>query len=747
MERTDRIKIMLCAAVFILCGVSDVLCNSPVITGFEIISGRRGLAVDIEGDTPFDLSTNLRHGGTILSLVMPGTVYGLSDYSYSSFPVGAGITKIETREMPQAGGVEIRCVLDSPLEGNVQKKQKGSRWLVLITSTPQIAFSWSAPEAGSEPVAQVAAAGKASPAVPSQSTGPQEQPAKKESQAKSRSVQPAHPVQSAKKATNRHPAIAATITDLVMLHRGQVKKLQFYLSASVKPQVKREENRFKIALPSTKSLLEKKAYSLPGAFPFENVSFSQRISDNISWCIIVIGFAEEYAGTVLVQQHENTLSVYPTLKSERKLAVWTASGGDRIDYEFTDLPTYSTNYSRISEKAEAASKKELSESATFALKEPSPAGGKNGISGKSRDRAAPRAEGVDKPPASSSQMAPGPEPESEPEPELVSEPRVAQKAVPEKQVRPSEAPARPVPVIVTKDRVNFRTKPAVSGRKTVIRQLNKGTKGVQLEKNDEWCKVDIAGTVGWIHESLIGDSTEVAPALRKKAGAGGGEADASEEEILAAIQEKSTRIPPIEDEVSGEGVSQMAVPGSPAPQSASTGKHAASVKLIEYHVYGRDPFLPLEETSGDSLADVHNVKLVGVLLDDTEKLALLEDIANPGRAFALRENDAVKNGRVLKIQSNSVIFLLSELGISRTFALKLNEEEHASIQSSGVRFTIPQGDQASGAQSAGSETESKSRSSADSRTTPRTFKGERPLREIESRDSRSSTVSPSSIPY
>ena len=69
---------------------------------------------------------------------------------------------------------------------------------------------------------------------------------------------------------------------------------------------------------------------------------------------------------------------------------------------------------------------------------------------------------------------------------------------------------------------------------------------------------------------------------------------------------------------------------------------------------------------------MENLKLVGILFDNTDRLALLEDRVNNRRPFALREEDQIDHGKVLKIYKDKVVFLLTEYGISRSYTMRLN---------------------------------------------------------------------------
>jgi hypothetical protein len=94
-------------------------------------------------------------------------------------------------------------------------------------------------------------------------------------------------------------------------------------------------------------------------------------------------------------------------------------------------------------------------------------------------------------------------------------------------------------------------------------------------------------------------------------------------------------------------------------------------KLIEYQVLGRDPFLPLSQDEDGGIPNIENLQLVGILYNSRDRIALFEDMRNKEKSYVLRENEPVRNGYLLRIQTDKVLFLINELGISRTYAMKL----------------------------------------------------------------------------
>lgn len=97
---------------------------------------------------------------------------------------------------------------------------------------------------------------------------------------------------------------------------------------------------------------------------------------------------------------------------------------------------------------------------------------------------------------------------------------------------------------------------------------------------------------------------------------------------------------------------------------------------ISYDDMGRrDPFDPLlgGMRSGfvtNVLPNVENLRMVGVLHDDYDALALLEDME--GHSYILRSGDPVENGVVLDVRETRVLFEVDDYGWIRTVALQLS---------------------------------------------------------------------------
>jgi len=95
---------------------------------------------------------------------------------------------------------------------------------------------------------------------------------------------------------------------------------------------------------------------------------------------------------------------------------------------------------------------------------------------------------------------------------------------------------------------------------------------------------------------------------------------------------------------------------------------------VRYRSSSRDPFMPVELEKMWDMPDLQSVRLVGILHDNKDKMVLMEDPDEPGRNFVLHPKDPVRGGMVWKILADRVIFLITEMGISRTVEMKLPEK-------------------------------------------------------------------------
>ncbi len=115
----------------------------------------------------------------------------------------------------------------------------------------------------------------------------------------------------------------------------------------------------------------------------------------------------------------------------------------------------------------------------------------------------------------------------------------------------------------------------------------------------------------------------------------------------------------------------------PEPQVGPYNEFLPEREIVMYNTGGRmDPFEPLVENAQqsagyDRIPDVESLRLVGILLDKKSSRALFED-AN-GYSYILQTGDRVKNGFLLSISEDRVVFQIRQYGWNRQVALDLEE--------------------------------------------------------------------------
>jgi len=87
----------------------------------------------------------------------------------------------------------------------------------------------------------------------------------------------------------------------------------------------------------------------------------------------------------------------------------------------------------------------------------------------------------------------------------------------------------------------------------------------------------------------------------------------------------------------------------------------------------KDPFKPEIGEGEEELLNVSEAKLIGIIKGEEGNIALLQD--RRGVGYVLKEGDRVRNGRVVKIESDRVIFATVDFGFTRRIELKLEEEK------------------------------------------------------------------------
>lgn len=120
-------------------------------------------------------------------------------------------------------------------------------------------------------------------------------------------------------------------------------------------------------------------------------------------------------------------------------------------------------------------------------------------------------------------------------------------------------------------------------------------------------------------------------------------------------------------------IEAIAAPGSPT----KTARPVREKKYF-YSSFGtRDPFRALVggefEPRLQELVDLHTAELVGVLWEEKEHVAIVEDAQ--GFGYNLRPGDRVRNGSVVSVNQETLVARLNVFGHTSRVTLRLQREE------------------------------------------------------------------------
>ena len=283
-------------------------------------------------------------------------------------------------------------------------------------------------------------------------------------------------------------------------------------------------------------------------------------------------------------------------------------------------------------------------------------------------------------------------------------------------------------MILLKDSATLKDKP---GSKKTIRKVPLGEKVERLEKQGSWIKVATGTDTGFIRQdqAVYEDELTLAQskALEAQLAAKQVKLDAAQAKLETARQAQEAAAAKAEQVASAKAEQMTAAPAqaeAPAagkPASSKTPAHTTPVSLpgqpqlsmpspgdesklavsgnpelagklaeekkaaelekmrvepeekrISYNSYGRrDPFIPVEQGASDNGIDIDQMKVVGIIWQSQEPMAVLEHNRETGLSFTVKQGDPVHNGRVSRITRDAVTFDISEYGISRSYSLKL----------------------------------------------------------------------------
>jgi uncharacterized protein YgiM (DUF1202 family) len=426
----------------------------------------------------------------------------------------------------------------------------------------------------------------------------------------------------------------ARLTDIRIMQRSEVEELIAEVDAPVHIVSELRGRRITAVFENVISDVDQGSLTPSIETAFRDISLEQHRRGDVLVTVLSCRFE---AGRPIVRIEDRTLRMYIASERKKSRGVWSAKNGAQTT-PAVEQPARSIDYQRIQRQARADLSSAPASGSTFRVA--ATVGGPP--AGKPQE---PRLAGRDHPQTVEEYEASPPESE---------------------RAFTASAPRR---VVIVKERVNIRSTPTTDEYDNIIKQLSAGALGTELETRGRWRRIQTEDDiVGWVYETLIMDSASVSEQLWKTFARGG--VRKSQERIEEATASDVRQIGRAPEIPKGARDARIDTP-PPGHHRPPNGK-----KMIVYTVYGRDPFVPLDPESLErsEFPDVEQMTLVGVMYDQADRIALVEDQANREIAYALREGDRVDNGRVLKIQPRKVLFLLTEMGVSRTFSLSFKEK-------------------------------------------------------------------------
>jgi hypothetical protein len=431
---------------------------------------------------------------------------------------------------------------------------------------------------------------------------------------------------------------SSSLLNIRLLERGQISELAFEFDKKVNGTIERKNNVVSLYVDNSLNKIGKKEFFLPENAAFKNVSIvEERIKHKLSlkavFSIDTLVIDSEFN---MVFTQGEVLSFFLVKRNNRKATLWTSGQGLAVDYHFYDVPSYNVDLNKISKRAQRDAAVQLSRKKIFAINSKEKIDVKDSI--------------------------------IESKKEIIQKDTLIAKTD-ETEILKNAIQSRNNKSLtsITLSEVNMRNNPSLKGK--IVRKIANGDTVSIVEKRDKWTKVLKENDTGFIYSQYlqeldtsgvkIGDKLAMKDSL-------------NDSNIL--VNQQITKVSTTESlPMSSNTALQADVPNNMLP--ATQDIPLLRKKVIQYHGGGRDPFQPLvlDSISSSEYPFVENLNLVGVLMDDVDKIALCEDTRNQNRSFTLREHDPVFKGKVLKIYKDKIVFLITEYGISRSLTLSLEK--------------------------------------------------------------------------
>ncbi len=632
-KKQNRLRATRNGLLMLMCVLFVASASIPVISDLKLIGSDRGLALAITADLPFDAKF-AKTSPTTVRIQIANSVYGLSTFSFSNFRDALPISKVVVVELKN-NTIQIDLTISGTIDISIETQKKNNQYMALLSRTACPQFRWSAAESDIKDVAvqQLEPVEPSKAAVPVTKTEPVmsqvQQKAVTENVYKKAPVLANDPINTQSE---------ARLVNIAVIQRNNVCALSFELDRDALSTVKRVKDTIYLEIEKTKIALRSNTVDVPKGIPYSAIRVKEKTTNSRAFLQVAIVMDRKISdlknGVML--KKEKTITFISGSKTSDKLTQWSTEHGIVLEQSLYDLPSYSVDLKTLEKRALTdAGATVATKGNTFAIQD------------------APVAVAEEKPATSDTPVA-------------------NESAI-------NLTPPYQAPLIVINDNVNIRAD--ASGSAAITGKLRIGEKVEQVTRKGQWYQVRSGAGTGWIYDRNVVDSTKIT--------------DEQQRAIIVALQKIEraqnpqipvvNEIPKVVDNAVPTGANPT--PAGPAATLEITETKQDSLLIdtarnnVRYVRSGRDPFLPLiVDTIDDSQgANVEHLRLVGILIDNAEQIALLEDLKNDRKPFALRENDRVNRGKVLKIYKDKVVFLLTEFGISRSYTIRLatNQEQEA----------------------------------------------------------------------
>ena len=412
------------------------------------------------------------------------------------------------------------------------------------------------------------------------------------------------------------PAGIAELKNIRLLRRDHICELAFEFDREITSKIRRKGDLIEIIFIGARNGSGSSSFTIPGEAVYKKVSLiEKKSSENLLGVSVTLVKGLSDLSFNLAYSRGQVLSLFVMQSGEQKTSLWTSTHGLHWEYDLIEMPDYQVDLKTIGEQAVRDAGADLAEESMFAI---------NDSKVHQADPEQIRAEVQREKTADIPQAA--------------------------------ALPQTPVTLVVIADKVNFRSSPSMNS--SITGQLTLGDMAEQTGKNRDWVNLRFGNAQGWVHQRFVLDSNHVSDELWRKI---------EHSKTASAVPVEPAIDPP------QQSLALLQVPAD-IPAKETVKETTGTVPhVIRYTVLGRDPFEPLgrDSLSNKGRPFVEHLKLVGILYDKSDKIALVEDSKNGNRPFALREDDPVEHGKVLKIYRDRIVFLITEYGISRSFTLRL----------------------------------------------------------------------------